>query len=145
MTDYEYELDVVKQLISKISERAGITAYKVAGDDTPRLSGLFDSGVIVVTDAIDRWVKNADNDGAQRELRRAYLELCLTRHFAGDWGDDMPIEDMLSNEQALDDLCRIMSVFTFQFPTDDDDDGVRIWIITESDRSVTTILFPSDY
>ena len=145
MTDYEYELDVVKHLISKISERAGITAYKVAGDDAPRLSGLFDSGVIVVTDAIDRWVKNADDDGAQRELRRAYLELCLTRHFAGDWGDNVPIEDMLSNEQALDDLCRIMSVFTFPFPTDDDDDGVRIWIITESDRSVTTILFPSDY
>lgn len=145
MTDYEYELGTVKKLIRMIAERNTITPYKVAGDNADRLSGVVDSGVIVVTNAIDRWIKNSADDGAQFELRRAYVELCLTRHFSGDWGDNMPIEDMLSNEEAINECSRVMSCFTYPYATDEDDDGVRIWIITEADRSVTTVLFPDDY
>jgi hypothetical protein len=61
----------------------------------------------------------------------------LARHVTGDWGDINP-EDKGLNEQALRDEERIFSVYG---PEDDD----RLWVITEADRSATTILRPQDY
>lgn len=62
----------------------------------------------------------------------------LVRHSAGDWGD-VAKEDSTLNNQALKDGARILSAYTLR------DGETRIWIITEADRSVTTILLPSDY
>lgn len=64
------------------------------------------------------------------------LEL-LKRHILGDWGD-LNDEDKLANEQALKDGSRILSAYKIN-------DEVKVWIITESDRSVTTILLPEEY
>jgi len=61
----------------------------------------------------------------------------LDRHAAGDWGDIDP-EDRGINEQALVDGNRLLSVYTTAA-------GERIWIITEWDRSVITLLLPEDY
>jgi hypothetical protein len=61
---------------------------------------------------------------------------CLQRHAQGDWGDLCP-EDKAENEDALKVGNRILSAYTIN--------GTKIWIITEWDRSVTTILFPSEY
>lgn len=61
----------------------------------------------------------------------------LTRHARGDWGDLDP-EDEQANERALIEGERILSAYN-------SDDGTRFWIITESDRSATTILLPGDY
>ena len=60
----------------------------------------------------------------------------LGRHVSGDWGDIDP-EDKGLNEQALKIGERIFSVYG---PEDD-----RLWVITEADRSATTILRPEDY
>lgn len=61
----------------------------------------------------------------------------LARHSAGDWGlvDE---EDRLLNDEALRDGSRLLSAY-------ETERGVRLWIITESDRSVTTILLPDEY
>ena len=60
----------------------------------------------------------------------------LQRHHIGDWGN-LCSEDKDSNEEALIMGGRIFS--SYQYETD------KIWIITEADRSVTTILLPIDY
>ena len=60
----------------------------------------------------------------------------LRRHAAGDWGDLCP-EDANENELSLKEGFRLLSVY-----------GTgerRFWIITEADRSVTTVLMPEDY
>ena len=61
----------------------------------------------------------------------------LARHLAGDWGDLDP-EDGRANERALVDGSRLFSVYR-------DSGGTKFWIITEGDRSATTILLPSEY
>jgi len=60
----------------------------------------------------------------------------LNRHFAGDWGNQST-GDIKLNDAALENGSRVMSSF--------DTSGGTLWIITEWDRSVTTILMPSDY
>lgn len=61
----------------------------------------------------------------------------VARHLAGDWGDVSP-DDAEANSQAVLDGSRLLSAYQL-------DDGVQIWIITEADRSSTTILLPTDY
>jgi hypothetical protein len=60
----------------------------------------------------------------------------LRRHACGDWGDLCP-EDTLANEEALRDGDRLLSAYG--------QGELRFWIITEADRSVTTVLLPEDY
>ena len=60
----------------------------------------------------------------------------LQRHHLGDWGN-LCSDDKDSNEMALITGGRIFS--SYEFETD------KIWIITEADRSTTTILLPMDY
>jgi hypothetical protein len=64
----------------------------------------------------------------------------LARHLSGDWGDIHP-DDRGLNEQALRHGDRLLSVYG----EDKTDEDSRIWIITEADRSATTILRPEDY
>ena len=61
----------------------------------------------------------------------------LDRHITGDWGD-VPPEDAKENELSLQKGFRILSAYTLST-------GVKIWLITEADRSATTILLPSEY
>ena len=63
--------------------------------------------------------------------------LLLTRHARGDWGDICE-EDSALNNDALENGGRIMSVYKLFH-------GATVWIITESDRSVTTLLLPDEY
>ena len=62
----------------------------------------------------------------------------LRGHVSGDWGDIHPEDDGL-NEEALETGARILSVYGTA------DDPNRLWIITEADRSATTILRSEDY
>jgi hypothetical protein len=75
-------------------------------------------------------------NAARSLTRRAMLD-ALRRHASGDWGD-LPGEDASQNDAAL---CRgggrLFSSYS--------DGPSRFWIITEADRSVTTILLPLDY
>ena len=60
----------------------------------------------------------------------------LKRHANGDWGD-LCKEDKQENELSLNQGFRILSAYQHE--------RYKIWIITEADRSVTTILFPEEY
>ena len=66
------------------------------------------------------------------------LPALLQRHAAGDWGE-LDAEDRRANETALRIGERLLSAYTVQ------SSGARLWLITESDRSLTTILRPEDY
>lgn len=61
----------------------------------------------------------------------------LQRHQAGDWGD-MDEHDRQENELSLKSGFRLLSVYRAA-------NGVKFWIITEADRSATTVLLPEDY
>jgi hypothetical protein len=77
--------------------------------------------------------------GALRELeaaRQMPLEF-LMRHVVGDWGDLDP-HDIQENERALTVGARLFSAYTLA-------NGQRLWIITEHDRSATTLLLPAEY
>jgi hypothetical protein len=102
--------------------------------------------------------------GAQDVLLRYHIspfEL-LTRHVSGDWGE-LCSEDAEANEEALTSGARLMSSYTLSSPSGDSNgdgdnavDGnantddrtlkpVKVWLITEADRSVTTLLLPDEY
>ena len=70
------------------------------------------------------------------EAQQEPLEL-LRRHQQGDWGD-LDEEDKAENEFSLEHDLRLLSAYTL--PTQ-----VKIWVITEWDRSVTTLLLPAEY
>lgn len=74
---------------------------------------------------------------------RKFVANSLARHLRGDWGD-VGVHDRKENELALRDGFRLMSVYKFM---DEKGEKVawKIWVITESNRSVTTVLFPSEY
>ena len=73
---------------------------------------------------------------ATQYLSRIAVHDALRRHASGDWGDICP-EDACANEQALLHGDRLHSAYSRG--------ERRFWIITENDRSVTTILMPDDY
>jgi hypothetical protein len=59
------------------------------------------------------------------------------RHEIGDWGE-VPPEDRQANDQALVDGERLLSAYRTRL-------GTRLWVLTEADRSRTTILLPEEY
>jgi hypothetical protein len=61
----------------------------------------------------------------------------IRRHTSDDWGD-IDDTDKRANEEAQKYGARILSVYTAN-------DKPKIWIITEADRSATTVLFPDEY
>lgn len=88
---------------------------------------LFSLGEVVATpgalDLLDRTSTNS--------------LLLLLRHQQGDWGD-VPTEDAAENVFAIKNGLRILSSYTLN-------QSERLWIITEADRSVTTLLLPEEY
>jgi len=77
--------------------------------------------------------------GALDALRRTHSGAWtyLRRHVVGDWGD-LDTADMAENELSLVAGFRLLSGYSLP-------DGTRIWIITEADRSCTTLLLPEEY
>ncbi len=61
----------------------------------------------------------------------------LAKHQSGDWGI-VGKEDAQENELSVKEGFRILSAYKTTL-------GIKIWIITEADRSSTTILLPSEY
>ena len=85
----------------------------------------FRSGQIVITPA------------ALNTLSQTDVQTALVRHLRGDWGD-VDAHDRKENELSLQRGFRLLSVYHAG-------NGTKFWIITEADRSATTILLPSDY
>ncbi|WP_394246004.1 type I restriction endonuclease subunit M [Vibrio profundi] len=89
----------------------------------------FELGKTVMTQGVADIIEN--NIGSQGSLSNA-----LARHENGDWGS-ICIEDKITNDEATKTGERVLSEYKLC--------GARIWIITERDRSVTTVLLPSEY
>lgn len=75
--------------------------------------------------------------GVLGAVSRKELLAALERHQNCDWGDVSP-EDQKSNNYALHHKERVFSAYTAE-------DETRFWIITEADRSATTLLLPEEY
>jgi hypothetical protein len=88
---------------------------------------LFPAGQIVATPVALALLEQAN---------KSPLEF-LSRHLRGDWGD-LCQDDKTENELSLKYGFRLMS----SYPVTDTE---RFWIITEADRSVTTLLLPAEY
>jgi hypothetical protein len=88
---------------------------------------LFNLGVLVATPAALRALEEAEQP--QSEL--------LRRHVIGDWGE-LGEEDKRENELSVREGFRILSSYILAT-------GTKVWIITEADRSSTTILLPEEY
>ncbi len=88
---------------------------------------LFDLGFLTAT------------PGALLALRRTHTSAwsLLARHITGDWGD-LDAEDKAENDFSVREGFRILSAYHLP-------DGTKVWLITEADRSVTTILLPEEY
>lgn len=74
---------------------------------------------------------------ALAHLTQEDILLGIQRHQAGDWGD-VSEEDRQENELSLKQGFRLLSVYHAA-------NGVKFWLITEADRSATTVLLPEDY
>ena len=61
----------------------------------------------------------------------------IKRHVTGDWGE-VDEHDQQENEFSVEHYFRLLSSYTFS-------NGTKLWIITEADRSSTTLLLPSEY
>ena len=72
-----------------------------------------------------------------------FVTICMSRYIANDWGE-LDEEDWMSNDYAVQNGERLLA--SYKIP--EDIEGVtedRLWIITEWDRSATTLLFPDEY
>jgi len=94
-----------------------------------RVPGIFFSpGQIVATRYVDTLIKQDRLD----------TSIYLSRHLVGDWGD-LSDEDKQSNEYALKHGLRLLSAYKTKNLAE------KLYIITEEDRSVTTLLLASEY
>ena len=75
--------------------------------------------------------------GVQATLSREDIVAAIRRHVTGDWGE-VDEHDRRENELSVKEGFRILSAYTSSA-------GERFWVITEADRSVTTVLLPSEY
>jgi|SRR5215212_9628745 len=89
--------------------------------------GRFELGQMVMTPGADETLRAA---------RQLPLEFLL-RHKNGDWGE-LTEEDIRENEWSLENGARLFSAY--QTRTEE-----KLWVITERDRSVTTLLLPEEY
>jgi hypothetical protein len=90
----------------------------------------LEHGHIVMTRGIAALIR--DDDAASRTVRE-----CLTRHLTGDCGE-MSEEDVLANLRAfVQGGERVFSSYETSLG--------KLWIITEADRSATTVLLPEEY
>lgn len=92
---------------------------------TKKLSKTFPLGKLAMTLNVKQAISILD------------MNTALNRHANCDWGDVCK-EDWNTNNEALESSNRLLSVYHAS-------NGTRFWIITEWDRSVTTILLPEDY
>ena len=88
---------------------------------------LFPMGQVVAT------------PGALAALAAAAVELSvlLARHAVGDWGD-VSAADWKENESSLNHGFLLISSYRLT-------GGAKVWIVTEADRTATTLLLPSEY
>ncbi|MCX9158130.1 hypothetical protein OPU71_18565 [Niveibacterium sp. 24ML] len=107
----------------------------------PAGQGLFSPGLVGCTPGIQALAERGVNV-------QALIIKLLRRHLAGDWGI-VSAADARENRAALVQGFRLMSVYLIDESLSEDaegsDEGEKVWVITEADRSSTTVLLPSEY
>lgn len=93
------------------------------------LEPKFSLGMTVLTPGVEALLKFPNMPGVE-------LSPLINRHQSGDWGD-MPPEDKLVNNAAIETLNRIFSCYQLN--------GTTVWIITDAGHGVTTVLLPDEY
>jgi hypothetical protein len=88
---------------------------------------LFELGQVVATPGALAVLQKAGQGPAE----------FLSRHVIGDWGD-LSEEDRNENQFSLERGFRLLSSYRTTA-------GVKVWIVTEGDRTVTTLLLPEEY
>jgi len=91
-------------------------------------------GQVVITNNL--WLQLSEQYGADNAATLRCTAGLLERHRSGDWGD-LCAEDAEANDAAVKHGGRLLSSYKVGEEV--------VWIITESDRSVTTLLLPEDY
>lgn len=119
------------------STPAALWSPAITTNKTNRMKTKFPLGKLYQTRRIDQTAE-------EHPAFRIFAMQSLRRHAAGDWGDCGP-EDQETNNQALAYGARIFSAYRLPPPLLEKLNEDQIWIITEADRSATTILWPSDY
>lgn len=100
------------------------------------MAKTFEIGRVVATRNVWEYMTENEQFGT-------FVSGCLSRYILYDWGDTCE-EDWQANNRAVRDGERVLAVYNIP-------DGIEcgfeeaLWIITEWDRSATTLLFPSDY
>lgn len=92
--------------------------------------GKFSLGQMILTAGVNDRV--ADDESFSK-----FVTGSLGRHARGDWGN-LSADDVKENEYSIDRHLRLLSAY-------EQEDSPKIWIITEADRSATTVLFPAEY
>lgn len=95
----------------------------------------FGLGRLLVTPGVRSLVDRFDDEALENDGMGDIFKL-LVRHVNGDWGD-VYLEDGEANDEAVKSGDRILSVYRLA--------GEKVWIITEADRSATTVLLPEEY
>lgn len=90
-----------------------------------RASARFTLGRVYATPAVIQKVPSSE------------IHAALRRHETGDWGE-VDAGDQQANEQAIIEGTRLLSAYRSAC-------GLKFWIITEANRSATTVLFPAEY
>lgn len=136
---YQYPVEFVRACLQACPALDGVTevgggavvisnTVEVVGTSqaAPQVEALFPLGDIYATPGAAEWLGSQGIEARQ----------LLARHCRGDWGN-VDAEDRAENELSLQEGFRILSVYG---PTE-----APIWVITEADRSSTTILLPHEY
>jgi hypothetical protein len=97
----------------------------------------FRTGPTMLTQGVNSFISQIANF-------QLFINQCLTKHKSCDWGDCCE-NDWKNNDASIEIGERILS--TYNLPSDFQKltNETKIWIITERDRSATTVLFPSEY
>ena len=96
--------------------------------NSPPTIPLFPAGQIVATPGALALLEQAN---------KSPLEF-ISRHLRGDWGEELCPEDRTENELSLKNGFRLLSSYRVT-------ETETLWVITEADRSVTTLLLPAEY
>lgn len=93
------------------------------------LAPRVQTGKLAMTASVRDWMRT-------REHGATDIAQLLARHARGDWGT-VDAHDAAINEQGLHEDGRLLSSYEV--------DDRTVWVITEADRSATTVLFPADH
>ncbi|MCC6815990.1 MAG: hypothetical protein IT267_06225 [Saprospiraceae bacterium] len=99
------------------------------------ITKLFPLGCVYMTSGVDSVCH-------QHPSFFQFIADCLTSHSSGDFGT-LCQSDIATNQAAIQHGGRVFS--SYAIPSEIDSCGDKLWVITESDRSSTTVLFPGEY